>query len=74
MASYRPLDWVLLEPATDRVSVGDFLSVEPGGMPIYQVEAVSDGYVALRDERRAQVKLRSLEGFRWRAANALTSA
>jgi hypothetical protein len=70
MASYRPLDWVLLEPATDRVSVGDLLSIEPGGMPIYQVEAVSDGYVAVRDERRSQVKLRSLDGFRWRAATA----
>jgi hypothetical protein len=69
MANYRPLDWVLLEPATDRVSVGDFLSLEPGGMPIYQVEAVSDGYV-VRDERRAQLKLRSLERFRWRAASA----
>ena len=73
MASFRPLDWELLEPATDRVSVGDFLSVEPGGMPIYQVESVSDGYV-VRDERRAQLKLRSLERFRWRAASALASA
>jgi hypothetical protein len=70
MASYRALDWVLLEPATDRVRIGDLLSVEAGGMPIYQVEAVADGLVSLRDERRSQVQVRSLDRFRWRAAVA----
>ena len=50
MASYRALDWVLMEPATDRVSPGDLVSREAGGMPIYKVEDVSDGLVRLRDE------------------------
>jgi hypothetical protein len=67
MASYRALDWVLMEPATDRVSPGDLVSREAGGMPIYKVEDVADGLVRLRDERSSVLNLRSLAGFRWRA-------
>jgi len=70
MATFRPLDWVLLEPATDRLNVGDLLSVDAGGMPIFQVTAVSDGLVSLCDERRSQTQVRSLDRFRWRAAAA----
>lgn len=68
MASYRALDWVLMEQTTDRVRPGDFVSVEPGGMPIYEVEDVSDGLVRLRDERASVVNLRSLSAFCWRAS------
>ena len=54
MASYRALDWVLMEPATDRVSPGDLVSREAGGMPIYKVEDVADGLVRLRVDVREQ--------------------
>lgn len=70
MVSSRTWDWVLLEPATDLVEVGDHLSVDAGGMPIFEVVAVSDGLVCLRDERRSEHQIRSLERFLWRAALA----
>jgi hypothetical protein len=70
MASFRALNWVLRESAEAPVNVGDLLSVEPGGMPIYQVTAVSDGAVSLRDERHPPMQVRSLDAFRWKAAPA----
>jgi len=70
MASFRGVDWVLLEHAASPVKVGDLLSVDAGGMPIYQVVAVSDGLISLRDERHPPVQVRSLDAFRWRGAAA----
>jgi len=65
------LDWVPLDHSTaDPVQVGDVVSVEAGGMPIYQVTAVADGMVSLRDGRRTPVPPRPLETFRWRGVAA----
>jgi hypothetical protein len=66
MTSFRAVDWVFLDRAAAPVNVGDLLSVDAGGMPIYQVTAVSDGWVSLRDERYPRVQVRPLESFRWR--------
>jgi hypothetical protein len=70
MASLRAVDWKLFEYAADPVRVGDLLSVDAGGMPIYQVTAVADGLVSLRDERHPPVQVRSLNAFRWRGVAA----
>ncbi|HEY3695412.1 hypothetical protein [Phenylobacterium sp.] len=70
MASFRAIDWVLAEYAPGPVKVGDLLSVDAGGMPIYQVTAVSDGMISLRDERHPPVQVRSLDSFRWRGVIA----
>jgi len=69
-SSFRAIDWVLLDYAAAPVNVGDFLSVDAGGMPIYQVTAVADGVVSLRGERHPPVQVRSLESFRWRGVAA----
>jgi len=71
MARFRVVDWVLLDRAAASVKVGDLLSVDAGGMPIYQVTAVSDGLFFLRDERHPPMQVRSLERFRWRGVAAL---
>jgi hypothetical protein len=70
MASFRAIDWILSEYAPGPPKVGDLLSVEPGGMPIYQVTEVSGGLVSLRDETHPPVQVRSLDGFRWRGVGA----
>ena len=70
MASFRTVEWALLEPAQTAVQVGDLLSVEPGGMPIFRVLDVSDGLISLKDERHPPLQTRSLDAFRWRAARA----
>jgi hypothetical protein len=70
MGSFSVVDWVLLDCRAVSVNVGDLLSVDAGGMPIYQVTAVSDGLFSLRDERHPPMQVRSLERFRWRGVAA----
>ncbi|MBI1200444.1 MAG: hypothetical protein GC203_21500 [Phenylobacterium sp.] len=62
------LEWTLLDPSAERpVEVGDFVSTEAGGMPIYRVLAVEGRWVRLADERHPIQEL-PLERFRWRSA------
>ena len=68
----RGLDWVLL--AKDAVAVGDMVSADAGGMPIYRVVKVAAGHVWLDDERHAAVREMPLDLFRWRGAPALQAA
>ena len=65
------IDWTLLDhTAPDPVRVGDVVSADAGGMPIYRVVALDGGRVWLGDERQAHVSVMPLERFRWRAAAA----
>jgi len=71
MATSRAVEWVLLDHAADRpVEVGDVVSMEAGGMPIYQVVGLAGAKAWLDDERRALRRLMSLDTFRWRGASA----
>ena len=71
MATSRAVEWVLLDHAAPRpVEIGDVVSVEAGGMPIYQVVGLAGTKAWLDDERRALRRLVSLDGFRWRGASA----
>ena len=64
------IDWKLLDTAApEPVRVGDVVSAEPGGMPIYRVVAVEGERVRLDDERRA-TRVMPLGAFRWRGAAA----
>ena len=59
------IDWVPLDAgAGEPVQVGDLVSSDAGGMPIYRVTALADGRAWLAGERQA----RPLTGFRWKAA------
>jgi len=71
MATSRAVDWVLLDHAADRpVAVGDVVSVEAGGMPIYRVVGLAGTKAWLDDEWGRVRRLASLDGFRWRGAAA----
>ena len=64
------LHWALLDPAADRpVEVGDLVSADAGGMPIFRVLAVAGRDLRLADERQGAQVL-PIERFRWRAAAA----
>lgn len=65
------LNWVLLDHAAQApVQIGDAVSAEAGGMPIYRVVGLSDGKALLDDERGGSQVLAPLDTFRWRAARA----
>jgi len=71
MTSARAVSWVLLNHAAEApVQVGDVVSVEAGGMPIYSVLGLEDGHALLRDERRPQPQSLPLSAFRWRGVQA----
>jgi hypothetical protein len=48
--------------------VGDVVSADAGGMPIYQVMALAQGKVWARDDQHPSPQLVPLERFRWRGA------
>ena len=52
------------------MAIGDVVSVDAGGMPIYRVVAVEDGQVLLGGERDPSLRLMPLDRFRWRGALA----
>jgi hypothetical protein len=62
----RGLDWVLLRK--DAVSVGDLVSADAGGLPIYRVVRVVDGKAWLVGERQPRVEVMPLDRFLWKAA------
>lgn len=67
MATSHAIDWVLLDHTADRpVDIGDVVSVDAGGMPIYRVVAVEGRDVRLDDERHAATQVIPLARFRWR--------
>lgn len=68
MASVSALNWTpLSNPAA--VKVGDLVSADAGGMPIYQVVAIEEeGRAWLRREQTAQTLQMPLNRFCWKAA------
>jgi len=69
MAISHAIDWVLLDHAADHpVDVGDVVSAEAGGMPIYRVLGVEGREVRLVDDRHHGAQVIPLDRFRWRGA------
>ncbi len=68
MANFSAVEWIHL--IRDAVQVGDIVSADAGGMPIYRVVAVADGQAWLSDERRSTVQKMPLDRFHWKAAAA----
>ena len=65
------IEWVLLDHAAERpVRVGDVVSVEAGGMPIFRVVGLAGAKAWLDDEAGRVRRLTSLDGFRWKGAQA----
>jgi hypothetical protein len=69
------IDWVLLDhTAAKPVEIGDVVSADAGGMPIYRVRALSGGQVWLGGDRDAAARIMPLDGFRWRGGAAAQGA
>lgn len=65
------INWELLDHGADRpVRVGDIVSVEAGGMPIFRVVGLAGTKAWLDDEMGRVRRLTTLDGFRWRGAGA----
>ncbi|MBL8773917.1 MAG: hypothetical protein JNK30_21205 [Phenylobacterium sp.] len=65
------IHWELLDHGADRpVEIGDAVSAEAGGMPIWRVVGFAGSKAWLDDERGATRWLTSLEPFRWRLPKA----
>ncbi|MDB5424992.1 MAG: hypothetical protein JWQ29_2408 [Phenylobacterium sp.] len=63
------VDWALLDHAArEPVRVGDMVSADAGGMPIYRVMAFEGGRALLAGERQSPARHMPLDAFRWRGA------
>ena len=70
MAAFA-INWELLDHAAQKpVEIGDAVSTEAGGMPIFRVVGLSGRKAWLDDERGRIRLLASLDAFRWRAHQA----
>jgi hypothetical protein len=71
---FRSVDWALLDhTAAEPVTVGDLVSVDAGGMPIYRVVQLGGRTVRVAGEHGGEREL-PLSLFRWRGALALQAA
>jgi hypothetical protein len=67
MSSLHAVDWVLLN-GDAAIEVGDIVSTDAGGMPIYRVVALADGKAWLNDEEHTAPQVMPVDRFRWKAA------
>jgi hypothetical protein len=64
----RHIDWILLDPATGEIArVGDLISADAGGLPVYRVLALADRRAWVRDDRDASDHILPIGQFRWKA-------
>jgi hypothetical protein len=62
------VDWVVLDRAArNEIKVGDLVSVEAGGAPIYRVLRISEDRAWLRDERLQMDSVLPTSLFHWKA-------
>jgi hypothetical protein len=63
----RTLDWAPLDHTAQRpVEVGDLISADAGGMPIYRVMAFEEGRAWVATREGAPARAMPLDGFRWK--------
>ena len=68
MNGAREIDWQYLDPPSEStVKVGELLSAEAGGLPIYRVMALAGGRAWLREEHDGIDRVASLSAFHWKA-------
>jgi len=62
------IDWVYLNLANlAEVGVGELISAEAGGLPIYRVVALRDGRAWLKDLDDGSDRVTPLSAFHWKA-------
>jgi hypothetical protein len=70
MTGSHAVDWTLLDHAARApVKVGDMVSADAGGMPIYRVMAFEDGRAWMATGHGAPARVMPLDGFRWRGTD-----
>lgn len=61
------VEWALLDhTATEPVRIGDMVSADAGGLPIYRVIGFEGGLATLADEHQAAAQSMPLQRFCWR--------
>ncbi len=69
MSGSRAVEWVLLDHGSPNpVKVGDVVSADAGGMPIYLVVGLGDGEVLVGDEGHCAIHAVPLDRFQWKGA------
>lgn len=67
MQTAPAVDWVPLDPAArEPVKVGDLVSADAGGLPIYRVMALEAGRAWVATRPGAPERMMPLAGMRWR--------
>ncbi len=62
------IDWVYLNLASEAdVNVGELISAEAGGLPIYRVMSLSNGRAWLKDLQDGTDRVTPLSAFHWKA-------
>ena len=62
------IDWVFLNKAGQaEVNVGELISADAGGLPIYQVMAIRDGRVWVKDLQDGVDRVTPVSAFHWKA-------
>ena len=62
------IDWVYLNLASEAdVRVGELISAEAGGLPIYRVVSLSNGRAWLKDLNDGTDRVTPLSTFHWKA-------
>jgi hypothetical protein len=67
MQGLGAIEWVFL--ANHGVQVGDAISADAGGLPIYRVVAIDKGQAWVRGEDDATVRVMPVACFSWKAAS-----
>ncbi len=60
------MNWTALQE-TDPIHVGDLVSVDAGGLPLFRVLEADNGRALLQDEQRRTRCVSSLSRFHWKA-------
>ncbi|MDE2356433.1 MAG: hypothetical protein KGL69_06725 [Alphaproteobacteria bacterium] len=67
-AETHSVDWIYLDQADEaHIHKGELISIEAGGMPIYQVMEIGQGRVWLRDTRDGADRVCRCDAFHWKA-------
>ena len=68
MSGATDIDWQYLDiPSESTIRVGERVSAEAGGLPIYRVMALADGRAWVREEQSGLDRLAPLSAFHWKA-------
>jgi hypothetical protein len=71
MTPSRAVDWTPLDHAAETpVRVGDMVSADAGGLPIYRVLALEEGRAWVATALGAPARAMPLDQFRWRGRDS----